>query len=69
MITRLVTGRVGAISCVREMCVCRLHAAWGVTVYDIFCLLRGGIGLEYNLVLLGLHCFLRLARALYCHSG
>ena len=27
------------------------------------------VGLEYNLVLLGLHCFLRLAHALYCHSG
>ena len=27
----------------------------------------GSVGLEYDLVLLGLHCFLRLAHALYCH--
>ena len=37
------------------------------------CLLRGGVGLEYGLVYdlvsLGLHCFLRLAHALYCRSG
>ena len=30
----------------------------------LFCLLRGGVGLEYDLVLLGLHCFLRMAHAL-----
>ena len=30
----------------------------------VFCLLRGGVGLEYGLVSLGLHCFLRLERAL-----
>ena len=35
----------------------------------LFFFLRGGVGLEYDLVLLGLHCFLRLAHALYCHSG
>ena len=29
------------------------------------CLLRGCVALEYGLVLLGLHCFLRLAHALY----
>ena len=28
-----------------------------------------GVGLEYDLVLSGLHCFLRLAHAVYCHSG
>ena len=32
MVARLVTGRVRAYSCVRETCVCRLQAAWGVTV-------------------------------------
>ena len=32
----------------------------------LFCLLRGGVGLEYDLVWFGLHCFLRLAHALYC---
>ena len=31
VVTRLVTGRVRAHSCVRETCV-RLHAAWGVTI-------------------------------------
>ena len=51
-----------------------LHVATvgGDTVYAagvLFCVLRGGVGLEYDLVLLGLHCFLRLAHALYCHSG
>ena len=35
----------------------------------LFCLLRGGVGLEYDLVSLELHCFLRLAHALYCRSG
>ena len=38
VVTRLVTGRVRAHSCVREMCeMCarRLHAAWGVTVHRI----------------------------------
>ena len=28
----LVTGRVRVHSCVRETCVRRLHAAWGVTI-------------------------------------
>ena len=56
-------------SCVHETCVRRLHAAWGVTVYRIILPLRGGVGLEFDLVLLGLHWFLRLAHALYCHSG
>ena len=32
MVARLVTGRVRAHSCVRETCVRRLHAAWGVTI-------------------------------------
>ena len=32
VVTRLVTGRVRAHSCVRETCVRRLHAAWGVTI-------------------------------------
>ena len=50
-------------------CVCRLHATWGVTVYRIMLPFARGVGLEYDLVLLGLHCFLRLAHALYCHSG
>ena len=31
--------------------------------------LRGGVGLEYGLVSLGLHCFLRLERALCSRSG
>ena len=35
----------------------------------IFCLVRGGVGLEYGLVSLRLHCFLRLERALCWHSG
>ena len=35
----------------------------------IFCLLRGGVGLVYGLVSLGLHCFLRLERALCWRSG
>ena len=35
VVTRLVTGRVRAHSCVRETCVRRLHAAWGETVYRI----------------------------------
>ena len=30
----------------------------------VVCLFRGGVGLEYGLVSLGLHCFLRLERAL-----
>ena len=33
-----------------------------------FCLLCGGVGLEYGLVSLGLHWFLRLERALCWHS-
>ena len=65
MVTRLVTRRARVHSCVRETCVRRLR----VTVYGIICLLRGGVGLEYDLVLLGLHCFLRLVHALYSHSG
>ena len=32
------------------------------------CLLRGCVTLEYGLVSLSLHCFLRLAPALYCRS-
>ena len=32
VVARLVTGRVRAHSCVRETCVRRLQAAWGVTV-------------------------------------
>ena len=32
VVTRLVTGRVRAHSCVRETCTRRLHAAWGVTI-------------------------------------
>ena len=32
------------------------------------CLLRGCIAVEYGLVSLGLHCFWRLAHALYCRS-
>ena len=67
MVTRLVTRRVRAHSCVRETCVRRLRAAWGVTVYGI--ILPFVRGLEFDLVLLGLHCFLRLAHSLYCHSG
>ena len=35
VVTRLVTRRVRAHSCVRETCVRRLRAAWGVTVYGI----------------------------------
>ena len=35
VVTRLVTGRVRAHSCVREPCVRRLLAAWGVTVCRI----------------------------------
>ena len=35
----------------------------------LFCLWRGGVGLEYDLVSLGLHYFMRLANALYCRSG
>ena len=68
MVTRLVTGRVRAHSCVRETCVRRLHAAGGVPLVGIFCLLRGGVGLEYDLVSLGLHCFLRLAHGFYCRG-
>ena len=37
-------------------------------VVGLFCLLRVCVALEYGLVSLGLHCFLRLARALYCCS-
>ena len=40
-----------------------------VLFVGLFCLLRGGVGLEYDLVLLGLLFLLRLAHALYCHSG
>ena len=29
----------------------------------------GGVGLEYDLILFGLHCFLQLAHVLYCRSG
>ena len=32
VVARLVTGRVRAHSCVRETCVRRLHAAWGLTI-------------------------------------
>ena len=35
----------------------------------IFCLLRGGVRLVYGLVSLGLHCFLRLERALCWRLG
>ena len=31
--------------------------------------MRGGVGLEYDLVLLGLHCFLRLAHATSLSTG
>ena len=31
--------------------------------------LRGSVGLEYGLISLGLHCFLRLERALCWRSG
>ena len=69
MVARLVTGRVRAHSCVRETCVHRLHAAWGVTICRSSLPLRGGVGLEYGLVWLGLHCFLRLERALCWRLG
>ena len=39
------------------------------TTQEVFCFLRGGVGLEYDLVSLGLHCFLRLERALCWRSG
>ena len=39
------------------------------TTMVVVCLLRGGVGLEYGLVSLGLHCFLRLERALCWRSG
>ena len=53
---------------VRRVCVGFMQR--GVWPFlGLFCLLRGGVGLEFGLVLLGLHCFLRLAHALYCHSG
>ena len=53
---------------VRRVCVGFMRR--GVSSFvGIFCLLRGGVGLEYDLVSLGLHCFLRLAHALYCRSG
>ena len=68
MVTRLVTGRVRAHSCVLATCVRGLDAAWGVTIFRIICLLRGCVALEYGLVSLDLHCFLRLARALCCRS-
>ena len=35
----------------------------------VVCLLRGSVGLEYGLVSLGLHCFLRLERALCWRTG
>ena len=35
----------------------------------VFCLLRGGVGFEYGMVSLGLHCLLRLERALCWRSG
>ena len=69
MVTCLVTGRVRAHSCVRETCVRQLHAAWGVTVCRSNLPFARRVGLEYDLVSLGLHCFLRLAHALYCRSG
>ena len=34
----------------------------------LFCLLRGCVALEYGVVSFGLHCFLRLAHAVYCRS-
>ena len=68
VVTRLVTGCVQPRPCVRVTCVRWLDAAWGVTICRIICLLRGCVALAYGLVSLGLHCFLRLAHALYCHS-
>ena len=38
-------------------------------VVGVVCLLRRSVGLEYGLVSLELHCFLRLARALCWRSG
>ena len=57
-----VTRHVRAHPCVRETWVRRLRAAWGVTVYGI--ILPYAREMEYDLVLLGLHCDLRLAHAL-----
>ena len=55
--------------CVRPRpCVCIDLIRLGVWPYvELFCLLRMCV-LEYGLVSLGLRCFLRLARALYCCS-
>ena len=70
MVTRLVAGRVRANFRLRATCVRRLRAACSVTICGIvLSFARGGVALEYALVSLGLHCFLRLAHALYCRSG
>ena len=55
--------------CWRTRCRHDCKAGKGANHTAALCLLRGGVGLEYDLVLLGLHCFLRLAHSLYCHSG
>ena len=52
VVTRFVTRRVSAHSCVREMCVRRLHAAWGVTVYGIILPFARGrrVGVRFGFV-------------------
>ena len=52
---------------VRRVCVDLLRL--GVWLFvGLLCVLRGFIALEFGLVSLGLHCFLRVSHALYCRS-
>ena len=57
-----------AASCVCETCVRSPDAAWGVAICSNICLVLGFVALENGLVLLGTHCFVRLARAFHCRS-
>ena len=72
MVTRLVTGCVRPRPCVPLWYVGRVFVdlmRLGLWPFlGLFCLLRGCVALEYALVSLGQHCFLRLARALCCRS-
>ena len=53
---------------VRHMCVDFMRlGVWPFV--GLFCLLRGCVALENGLISFGLHCFLRLAHAVYCLPG
>ena len=70
---RVLPLAVAAVSRAASLCTCDVCAltccGLGVRVFvGLSCVLRGCIALEFGLVSLGLHCFLRLSHALYCRS-